>query len=349
MGPVRGESKNLEKNTPTHIHLITHSAAVAGRPFGAREGWTTLHIHKPVLLEQTLSLLQVTPGGTYVDCTLGSGGHTSAIVEALEGQGTVVAIDQDGAAIERSRERLGSRADQVRFVRGNFAQVDEWVRGEGINEVNGILMDIGISSDQLEDPAYGMGFMHDAALDMRMDKRQELTAATWLLETPVPDMIRAFRWFGEERSARRIGEMIGERRRSAPLQTTSELAELVSEIKGGRRGRIHPATQVFQAIRIVVNRELDVLDQGLSKAINLLASGGRLAVISFHSLEDRRVKKFFSRHIGRDVALQQGGSEWQGDTPQVLRVTRKPVTANDAELEENPRARSAKLRVVERV
>lgn len=296
-----------------------------------------------------MSLLQVAPGGTYVDCTLGSGGHTEAILHALHGSGTVVAIDQDGEAISRSQHRLSTFADQVRFVRGNFEEVNRWVTGEGFEEVNGILMDIGISSDQLENAAYGMGFQQDAPLDMRMDKRAELTAAEWLLVTPVREMIRVFKWYGEERSSRRIAEAIAERRKHQPLETTHELAELVSVIKGGRRGRTHPATQVFQAIRIEINRELEVLEKGLERGLHLLARGGRMAVISFHSLEDRMVKNFFMRHAGRDVSLPQGGSEWVGEEPKVFRITRKPVTADETELNDNPRARSAKLRVVERV
>ena len=296
-----------------------------------------------------MSLLQVTPGGTYIDCTLGSGGHTSAMLHALRGDGLVIGIDQDGDAIARCEKRLQGLMDHCRLVRGNFENVDRCVREQGVEEVDGLLMDLGISSNQLEDPAYGMGFMNDSPLDMRMDKRQEMTAAKWLQETPEHEMLRAFRAYGEERSARRIAAAIAERRRTAPLATTQELAELVSEIKGGRRGRIHPATQIFQAIRIAVNRELDVLEQGLARGLNLLASGGRMAVISFHSLEDRMVKQFFVRHAGRDVALAQGGSEWQGEEPRVRRITRKPVTATEEELAENPRARSAKLRVVEKL
>jgi 16S rRNA (cytosine1402-N4)-methyltransferase len=210
-------------------------------------------------------------------------------------------------------------------------------------------MDLGVSSPQLDQAARGFSFMADAPLDMRMDQTEPMSAADWVNQTDVHEMIRAFRSYGEERQAKRVALTIERQRRKAPILRTGELAELVSQALGGRRGKTHPATRVFQAIRMAVNRELEGLEQGLEAALHLLAPEGRLAVISFHSLEDRIAKQFFASHAGREVSLQQGGSEWQGLEPRVRRITKKPVIADEQELVENPRARSAKLRVVERI
>jgi 16S rRNA (cytosine1402-N4)-methyltransferase len=215
--------------------------------------------------------------------------------------------------------------------------------------VDGVLMDLGISSWQLDDPSRGFGFQADGPLDMRMDPTAGTTAAAIVNGWPVEDLAALFRRYGEEPRARAAARGIAAAREQAPIETTARLAEVVSRALGGRRGRLHPATRVFQALRIEVNDELGALRAGLREAIDLLAPGGRLAVIAFHSLEDRLVKEAFRRHAGRMVALQQGGERWEGEEPRLKEICRKPVFAGEEEVQANPRARSARLRVAERM
>jgi 16S rRNA (cytosine1402-N4)-methyltransferase len=220
----------------------------------------------------------------------------------------------------------------------------------GIQSVRGVLLDLGVSSPQLDRAERGFSFRHDSPLDMRMDDRQDLTAARLLAEQPPRELALLLRRYGEEPAARRIAAAVAAARaHGEPLETTTQLAELVARVKGGRRGRIHPATQTFQALRIAVNDELGALAAGLPAALDLLAPGGRLAVISFHSLEDRMVKRFMADHVGRMESLAKGGERWAGQLPRARRVTHKPVVASEQEIAVNPRARSAKLRVMERM
>lgn len=306
-------------------------------------------VHKSVLVAEVLELLDVVFGGVYIDGTLGSGGHSEFLLKAMGPKGRLLGIDQDEQAMERAKARLAKWQGQCTFVHGNFADIAEIARKNGFDEVDGILMDLGVSSDQLEEAERGFSFMKDGPLDMRMDKSCGETAADLVNTLPEYELRQILRTYGEEPKAHCIAQAIVEKRQENLLVTTSALADLVEKATGGRRGRIHPATRTFQALRIAVNKELDVLKQGLDGGLSLLRNGGRMAVISFHSLEDRIVKRFFAAHVGKHVSLMSGGSEWIGELPLMELVNRKLVMAGDDENEINPRARSAKLRVAKLV
>jgi len=306
-------------------------------------------MHLPVLLTETVERLQPRPGGVYVDGTLGSGGHAEAILKAMAGQGLFIGIDRDPEALARAGAKLAPFGEGVRLVHANFAEMAEVVREAGATQVDGIVMDLGISSNQIGTPERGFSFQDDGPLDMRMDTTKPVTAETLVAELSESELSDCFRELGEERRARRVAKGIVRAREEAPIRTTGRLAEIVAKAVGGRRGRIHPATRVFQALRMRVNEELESLKEGLEAGIELLAPGGRMAVISFHSIEDRIVKHCFVDHAGRMVSLAAGGEAWEGREPRMRRITRKPVMASEVELAENPRARSAKLRVAERV
>ena len=305
--------------------------------------------HVPVLVGEVLERLAVRPGGIYVDGTLGSGGHARAVLERAGPQGVLLGIDRDAEAIARARRNLQGVAGRCVFVKGNFAEVAGIARREGFDRVDGVLLDIGVSSEQLDEPERGFSFRADSALDMRMDRSSGSTAADLIRRLSEEELRSILRDYGEEHRAARIARAIVAARKRMPLATTGELARVVETAAGGRRGRLHPATRTFQALRIAVNDELDCLERGLVGGLDLLAPGGRLAVISFHSLEDRIVKRFAVRHAGRWESLQAGGRRWHGELPVVALVTRKPVTPSEEEVGRNPRARSAKLRVVERL
>ncbi len=306
-------------------------------------------VHKSVLVAEVLELLDVVPGGVYIDGTLGSGGHSEFLLKAMGEKGRLLGIDQDEHALERAKDRLKEWKGQCTFAHGNFANIAEIARKNGFDEVDGVLMDIGVSSDQLEEAERGFSFMKDGPLDMRMDKSCGETASELVNNLSEQELRQILRTFGEEPKARRIAMAIVESRKKNLIVTTSELADLVEKAVGGRRGRIHPATRTFQALRIAVNHELDSLKEGLAGGLSLLRDGGRMAVISFHSLEDRIVKRFFAAHVGKNVSLISGGSEWIGELPLMELVNRKLVMAGDDENEVNPRARSAKLRVAKLV
>ncbi len=306
-------------------------------------------MHRPVLLAETVEGLGVRPDGVYVDGTLGGGGHAEAVLTQLGEGGMLFGIDRDIEALGRCRERLARFGGRFKALHGNYAQMDALLAAEGVGAVDGVVLDLGVSSFQLDTPERGFSFMADGPLDMRMDQGQALTAAgvvNTYAEQPLCDL---FRTYGEEPSAWRIAQRVVARRMERPFARTAELAALIWEVKGGRRGRLHPATQCFQALRMEVNRELDGIEQGLQAGLRLLRDGGRLAVISFHSLEDRCVKRFFSAHEGRWISLEAGGARWEGARPAVRRITRKAVQPGAAECVENPRARSSRLRVVERM
>ncbi len=305
-------------------------------------------MHQPVLLEEVIRLLAVRDGGVYVDGTLGSGGHAEAILERIGVNGVLFGIDRDGEALARSGHRLARFGARFRPLRGNIAEMGSLVRGTGVERVDGVLMDLGVSSEQLDTPVRGFSFMHDGPLDMRMDTRQALTAAEVVNTWPEREMSRIFYKLGEERQARRIARVIALRRDEHPFTTTSDLAGVIAAATGGRRGRLHPATRAFQALRMTVNGELEGIIGGLNAGLALLKDNGRMAVISFHSLEDRCVKHFFTEHEGRWLSQAAGGEVWEGQQPPLRRVTRKPVCPTQAECECNARARSSKLRVVER-
>jgi len=279
--------------------------------------------HQPVMLSEALDLLNVQPGGVYVDATFGGGGHTQGIVER---GGQVLALDQDPDARKRA-ERLGGVA--IRFVRDNFRNLEAVLASQGLPPVNGILADLGVSSFHFDDPARGFSYQHEGPLDMRM-AGEGLTAADVVNELAEEELAGIIWRYGEERQSRRIARAIARAREEEPITTTTQLAEIVRRAVGHRRGG-HPARKTFQALRIYVNDELGALEDLLEASGRVLSPGGRLVVISFHSLEDRIVKHFLR------------------DDPRFRVLTKKPLTAGAAEREENPRSRSAKLRAGERI
>lgn len=299
--------------------------------------------HIPVLMDETLNALSVKSGGRYVDGTLGRGGHAHAIAER---GGIVLGIDRDDAAIAAVRAQGLSG---ITTVKGNHGDLKQIANEHGWNEVDGVLLDLGVSSPQLDEPGRGFSFLRDGPLDMRMDRSSEATAADIVNGESAERLADIFRSFGEEPQARRIAKAaVAARANGTRFSTTAELAGFIERLVGRRGGR-HPATRVFQALRMAVNDELGELARALDGAISILRPGGRLAVISFESLSDRMVKRFFVAHIGRMRALQGGGAEWSGSLPRVRPVIRRAVRAAETEISNNPRARSAKLRAVERI
>jgi 16S rRNA (cytosine1402-N4)-methyltransferase len=306
-------------------------------------------MHVPVLLEEVLRGLSARPGSMIIDATAGGGGHAEALLRQILPDGTLLCLDRDPDAVDRVRKRLSGAGGRVVVEHSSFERIAEVAHTAGMDGVDGIIMDLGMSSNQLGDAARGFSFMHDGPLDMRMDPQEPTTAAELVNELEEEDLARIFFEYGEERNARKIARVIVEHRAEAPLRTTGELAALVERVGRPGRGRIHAATRTFQALRIAVNRELEVLEQGLEEALPLLRVGGRIVVISFHSLEDRIVKQIFSAHVGRMASLPQGGQRWEGTEPRAKYVFgKRPRSPGDQEQRENPRARSAKLRVVER-
>lgn len=293
--------------------------------------------------------MAVRDGGVYVDGTLGAGGHTEAILRAAGEKGRVLALDRDAVSLARTQSRLSHLSGHLTCEHGNFADMMTFAQTHSFVPADGVLMDLGFSSDQMDDASRGFSFMQDGPLDMRLDRSRGPSAAdlvNTLGETELADVI----WkYGEDKDARRIARSIVEARGRQAIRTTGELADVVAGAKRGPRGRINPATQTFQALRIEVNRELEALEKGLDAALRIVGPKGRVAVISFHSLEDRMVKQFFAAHAGRWESLEAGGERWVGEEPKVRLVTKKPVMATDEEVKTNPRARSAKLRVAERI
>jgi 16S rRNA (cytosine1402-N4)-methyltransferase len=306
--------------------------------------------HLPVLLEEAVDSLDCRPGGIYVDGTLGGGGHAAQILERIMPQGRLVAIDADPEALKEAGARLERYRPNVIFYKGNFREIAAILAALGIERVSGILLDLGVSSHQLETPQRGFSFAHDARLDMRLDQTGGRTASDLVNSLPAEELERIFREYGEERMARRIAAAIVRSRKESPVLRTGELAEIVSRAvpAPARRGRIHPATRVFQALRIAVNDELASLEKALADGFELLETGGRFSVISFHSLEDRMVKNYFR-------SLEKGCT-CPPDFPfctchkvgRAKLITRKAIKPGDAEIENNPRARSARLRTVMR-
>lgn len=302
-----------------------------------------------MLVREVLQTLAVRSGDTVVDATVGCGGHAAAILEKMGGQGRLLGIDRDEEALAAARRRLARWGTQVLLVHGNFVEVCDMARARGIRIADGVILDLGVSSLQLDSPRRGFSLLRDGPLDMRMDASAGRTAADLVNELEEAELRALLLEFGEERNAGAIARAVVRERSSAPIRTTARLALVVEKASGGRRGRLHPATRTFQALRIAVNDELSSLERGLSGGLALLRPGGRMAVISFHSLEDRIVKRFFARHVGRWESLQAGGRAWRGERPAVTRVSPKPLTPSAEEIGENQRSRSAKLRAVERV
>jgi 16S rRNA (cytosine1402-N4)-methyltransferase len=305
--------------------------------------------HIPVLLRESLEFLGVRPGGIYVDCTVGQGGHSEAILEALRGQGRLIGVDRDREALEQARERLQGRFRNFELYHSNFKNLPLILGRLGVGAIDGCLLDLGVSSTQLLTAERGFSLKEAGPLDMRMDPEQKTTAAQLVNELSEEKLADLFRRFGEEPAARKIAAAIVVARRASRFQTTGELAALVERVKGRRFGaRIHPATQVFQALRIEVNQELSGLTEFLEAVIDSLNPGGRLVVIAFHSLEDRIVKQVFQLQAGRCVCFRPGDACTCPRVEKVILLTKKPVIPADEEMRTNPRSRSAKLRAVER-
>jgi 16S rRNA (cytosine1402-N4)-methyltransferase len=304
--------------------------------------------HAPVLLGEALEALAVREAGSYLDATLGRGGHAAAILSRLGSTGRLLAMDRDPEAVEAGIRRFGGDP-RVVVVRGNFAYLRSVAEEAGFGSgFDGILLDLGVSSPQLDDAERGFSFLRDGPLDMRMDPDQGPSAAEWLEHADEADITRVVKEFGEERFARRVARAIVAARGRAPIRRTLQLADIVAGAVPGREPGKHPATRTFQALRIAVNDELGALEAALDQALVALRSGGRLVVISFHSLEDRRVKRFIRRH-------SQVAEPWRG-LPRIppearpkLAPVGKAVRADDAQVAANPRARSAVLRAAERL
>lgn len=306
---------------------------------------TTRHV--PVLLEPVLEALQVRSDGTYIDCTYGRGGHSRGIVERLGRHGRLVAMDLDPEAVADAGRRLGADS-RVTVRQGSFAEIGELADELGIHgRVDGLLLDLGVSSPQLDTAERGFSFRADGPLDMRMNPEAGESAAEWLARADEAEIARVIKEYGEERFARRIARSIVMARTEAPIERTGQLASIVARAVGGPPADRHPATRTFQAIRIHINRELEALDLALESGIDLLAPGGRFAVISFHSLEDRRVKRAFQAAARPPPASRRlpRPSEFR---PR-LKLIGKLVRPSPAEEQANPRARSARLRVAEKL
>ncbi|MFQ5421510.1 MAG: 16S rRNA (cytosine(1402)-N(4))-methyltransferase RsmH [Anaerolineae bacterium] len=305
----------------------------------------TQNAHIPVLYHEVMTLLQPRPDGRYLDGTVGAGGHTAGILAASAPTGRVLAFDRDPEAIAFAQQQLASFGSRVLFINSSYADMGRLAPQHGFDVVDGILLDLGLSSRQLDNAARGFSFMREGPLDMRFDPTQGETAADLvnnLAETALADL---FYRYGELHNSRHLAKVIAAKR---PFTTTTQLAGVIAQ-QSRKRGRIHPATQVFQALRIAVNRELEAVETGILAAIDLLAPGGRLAVISFHSLEDRFVKQTFrqmSRTYEDAPELPTGRRPLQ---PTLQLITRKPIKAAAPEIAANPRSRSARLRVAERL
>ena len=302
--------------------------------------------HVPVLLEETVDALAVRPSGRYVDGTLGRAGHARAI---LARGGRVLGIDRDDeaiAAVEAAKRAEPEAFAALEVAKGDHGDLERIARERGWDHADGVLLDLGVSSPQLDEAERGFSFLRDGPLDMRMDRSRDLTAADIVNFESAERLEEVFREWGEEPQAGRIARGIVRERGPRPFRTTLQLADFVERLLGRRGGR-HPATRVFQALRMEVNDEMGELRRALDGGARLLRPGGRLAVITFESLTDRVVKRFFAGHVGRMVSLQQGGERWEGELPRMRAVTRKAVAAKEKEMELNPRSRSAKLRVVE--
>ena len=303
--------------------------------------------HQPVLLEEVVEALNIQPDGKYLDGTFGRGGHSQAILAGLSKKGCLFALDRDPEAIVAGKELLG-KDPRFSIVQGNYAELERYVHEWGVEEgLDGILLDLGVSSPQLDNPDRGFSFMGDGPLDMRMNPLQGVPAADWLAEAPERELTRVFWEFGEERHARRIARSIVMARQKQRLETTGQLARLIENTAGRREKNKHPATRCFQAIRIFINNEMAHLANGLDTAIRLLRPGGRLVVISFHSLEDRLVKRTI-REAVRPGRVRRNIPQ-HPDLKPVLKSLGRAIKTSETELSVNPRARSAVMRIAEKL
>ncbi|MEW6146006.1 MAG: 16S rRNA (cytosine(1402)-N(4))-methyltransferase RsmH [Thermodesulfobacteriota bacterium] len=308
-------------------------------------------VHRSVLSEEVVSYLVTRPEGVYVDATLGMGGHTKSILDHTHSRSLVIGLDVDEESISISRERLSAYNGHVIYRNSNFSDIDKVLDGLDIREVDGILADLGMSSYQIETSERGFSFMREEPLDMRMDPRLRFTAYDLVNEMTMDEISRVLRMYGEEKWSKRIAKRIVETRKENPIRTSAELARVVSEAipRKFHPARIHPATKTFQALRIAVNNELENIKEFIGKAVSRLRIGGRLVIISFHSLEDRLVKSSFLR-MSSPCVCPPGMPECGCGKKRILKIiTRTPIVPGEEEILNNPRARSAKMRVGERV
>ena len=307
--------------------------------------------HVSVLKDECIEGLQIKSSGTYVDGTFGGGGHAMEVISRLNGNGRFIGIDQDQDAVENGRAKLEPYKEKAQLVRDNFSNIISIMKDLHIVAVDGILLDIGVSSYQLDTGERGFSYMHDAELDMRMDQRNPMTAKRMIAEYSEKELANIIKDYGEERWATRIAQFIVAERKNKPIETTGELVEVIKKAvpKGARKDGPHPAKRTFQALRIAVNNELGILEQAIEDMAGLLASGGRLCIITFHSLEDRIVKQTFHRLEHPCTCPPEFPVCVCGKKPSIRVITRKPILPSDEELEFNPRARSAKLRILEKL
>lgn len=307
--------------------------------------------HYSVMLAETVDSLNIKPGGVYVDCTLGGAGHSARILEKMGGDGKLVGIDRDEYAIQKASQRLEKYKDNILLIKGNFCDAPELLSENGIHKIDGVVADLGVSSFQLDNADRGFSYMHDAPLDMRMSRQDKLSAYDVVNGYEEKELSRIINLYGEERFASKIAYNICRTREKQPLKTTAELAEVVKNSipAKNRADGPHPAKRTFQAIRIEVNGELDVIDKMILGLFPMLESGGRMAVITFHSLEDRIVKHTFAELAKGCECPPDFPVCVCGKKPQGVVVTKKPILPSEQELEENPRSRSAKLRVCEKI
>jgi len=309
------------------------------------------YAHLPVMTREVIRYLDCRPGGVYLDGTLGGGGHGEAILKASKPDGVLIGVDRDEAAIEQAKRVLRDYKDRVMFIRADFGGIKEVLMGAGFSEIDGMLLDLGVSSHQLDEAGRGFSFRLDAPLDMRMDRRDKVTAHHIVNTLGVDELASIIRRYGEERFAMRIARAIVRARAIKPIETTGELSELISGAIPRRfhGTRIHPATRTFQAIRIAVNSELTALSKGLAEGMDLLKRGGRMVVISYHSLEDRIVKRVFREGASPCECPPDFPRCVCGKRPVLKILTGRVVKAGALEVQENPRARSAKLRAVQKI
>jgi 16S rRNA (cytosine1402-N4)-methyltransferase len=312
------------------------------------------YYHQPVMLKEVLEGLKVKPEGIYLDCTLGGAGHSEAILKNLTGTipgGRLIALDQDPAAIEAAEIRLAPFKERVVLVRANFIVLAEILDQLDLQEIDGVLFDLGTSSHQLDEPARGFSYQHDAPLDMRMDPEQALTAKDLVNNLTEDELKKIIKDFGEERWASRIAAFICEGRKTHPIETTGQLVEIIKKAipAGARRQGPHPAKRTFQALRIAVNKELEILESSVFSAVQALRSGGRICVITFHSLEDRIIKDLYRRLAQSCTCPREFPVCICGGRQVIKIITSRPVLPSAVELESNPRARSAKLRIAEKI
>jgi 16S rRNA (cytosine1402-N4)-methyltransferase len=315
------------------------------------KGGETVFEHTTVLLKETVDGLQVKPDGIYVDCTLGGAGHSEYLLSKLSEEGKLFAFDQDETAIKHAKEKLRKYEKQVTIIKSNFRFLTDKLAEHGVHQVDGILFDLGVSSPQLDTPERGFSYHHDAPLDMRMDREQTLTAYDVVNHWSYEELVKIFFHYGEEKFSKQVARKIEAARQQKPIETTGELVELIKAAipAPARRSGGHPAKRIFQAIRIAVNDELKVFEEAIQQAIDLLKPGGRISVITFHSLEDRICKAAF-KEASEGPKLPPGlpviPEQYK---PKLKIITKKPIVPSEEELAMNNRARSAKLRIAEKL